>query len=59
MPQNVIFRQLADLQLTSPVSTSYTYIIGCPRTHEAVIVDPVLEAVERDIKVHKACLFTF
>ncbi|CEF99331.1 Beta-lactamase-like [Ostreococcus tauri] len=43
----LIFRQLFD---TSGSST-YTYLLGCPITKEAVLIDPVKEMVERDIAV--------
>jgi sulfur dioxygenase len=39
----VIFRQLFD-----PLSSTYTYIIGCDKTKEAVIVDTVWEHTQRD-----------
>jgi len=38
-----IFRQLFE-----PVSCTYTYILGCGVTKKALIIDPVLEMVERD-----------
>jgi glyoxylase-like metal-dependent hydrolase (beta-lactamase superfamily II) len=40
----MIFRQLFE-----PVSSTFTYLIGCPETGVAVLVDPVLETVERDL----------
>ena len=40
----MIFRQLFE-----PQSSAYTYLIGCERTREAVLIDPVLETVERDL----------
>ena len=39
----VIFRQLQCLQ-----SQTYTYLLGCPRTREALLIDPVLGNVDRD-----------
>lgn len=39
----MFFRQLFDLE-----SKTYTYLIADPKTQEAVLVDPVLEQVERD-----------
>ncbi len=39
----MIFRQLFE-----PKSSTYTYLVACPETHEAVLIDPVLETVERD-----------
>jgi glyoxylase-like metal-dependent hydrolase (beta-lactamase superfamily II) len=42
----MIFRQLFE-----PTSSAYTYLIGCERTREAVLIDPVLETVDRDLAV--------
>lgn len=46
MASKILFRQLYE-----PESSTYTYIIGCPQTHRAAIIDPVLEAADRDAKV--------
>ena len=40
----MIFRQLFEKS-----SYTYTYLIGCPTTGEAVLIDPVIETVERDL----------
>lgn len=40
----MIFRQLFE-----PVSSTYTYLIGCEQTGHAALIDPVLESVERDL----------
>jgi glyoxylase-like metal-dependent hydrolase (beta-lactamase superfamily II) len=40
----MIFRQLFE-----PVSSTYTYLLGCEATREAILVDPVLPAWERDL----------
>jgi len=40
------FRQLFD-----PESSTYTYLIADDATHEAVLIDPVMEQVERDLKL--------
>jgi len=40
----MIFRQLFE-----PVSSTYTYLIGCEQTGQAALVDPVLETAERDL----------
>src|SRR5206468_9129871 len=40
----MIFRQLFE-----PVSSTYTYLIACDETREAVLIDPVLETVDRDL----------
>ncbi len=42
----MIFRQLFD-----PVTSTYTYLIGDRATKEAILVDPVLEQVERDYRL--------
>jgi sulfur dioxygenase len=39
----IVFRQLFD-----PTSSTYTYLLGCSVTGEAVIIDPVFEQVRRD-----------
>ncbi|MCR9180736.1 MAG: MBL fold metallo-hydrolase [Erythrobacteraceae bacterium] len=42
----MIFRQLID-----PESSTYTYLLGCPETREAVLLDPVCEMRDRDLAV--------
>jgi glyoxylase-like metal-dependent hydrolase (beta-lactamase superfamily II) len=42
----MIFRQLSE-----PASCTYTYLVACCQTRQAVLVDPVLETVERDLSV--------
>jgi glyoxylase-like metal-dependent hydrolase (beta-lactamase superfamily II) len=39
----MIFRQLFD-----PQSSTYTYLLACPVTREAVLIDPVFEHARRD-----------
>ena len=39
----LIFRQLFD-----PQSSTYSYLLGCSKTKEAVLIDPVFEQVRRD-----------
>ena len=46
----MIFRQLFE-----PVSSTYTYLIACDETREAVLIDPVLETVERDLALLDEC----
>jgi sulfur dioxygenase len=46
MSSEVIFQQLFE-----PESSTYTYIIADAKTREAAIIDPVIETVERDLKV--------
>ncbi|EFO27961.2 hypothetical protein LOAG_00527 [Loa loa] len=46
MAPNLIFRQLFE-----PVSCTYTYLLGCLVTRKSIIIDPVLETVERDVKL--------
>lgn len=40
----MIFRQLFESE-----SSTYTYVLGCERTRQAVLVDPVLETFDRDL----------
>jgi len=41
----MIFRQLFE-----PVSGTYTYLLGCPETGQALLIDPVVNAIERDLR---------
>lgn len=45
---SIIFRQLFDLE-----SFTYTYLLGCPKTRVAVLIDPVDTQAERDIRITK------
>ena len=40
----MIFRQLFE-----PVSCNYTYLLGCEETGQALLIDPVINAIERDL----------
>lgn len=40
----MIFRQLFE-----PVSSTYTYLLGCEETREAILIDPVIVSMERDL----------
>lgn len=40
----MIFRQLFE-----PVSCTYTYLLGCEETGQAILIDPVVNAIERDL----------
>jgi sulfur dioxygenase len=42
----MIFRQLQE-----PLSSTYTYLLGCRETGEALLIDPVVNAMERDLQV--------
>jgi glyoxylase-like metal-dependent hydrolase (beta-lactamase superfamily II) len=42
----MLFRQLFE-----PQSSAYTYLVACEATREAVLIDPVLETVDRDIEI--------
>lgn len=35
-------------QLFEPVSSTYTYLVGCTETRQAVLIDPVLRSWQRD-----------
>jgi sulfur dioxygenase len=45
----MIFRQLFE-----PDSSTYTYLLGCPETGAALLIDPVLEMAERDLEAVQA-----
>ncbi len=40
----MIFRQLFE-----PLSCTYTYLLGCEETGQAVLIDPVVVAIDRDL----------
>jgi sulfur dioxygenase len=40
----MIFRQLFE-----PLSSTYTYLLGCEETGQAVLIDPVIASMDRDI----------
>ena len=42
----MLFRQLFE-----PVSSTYTYLLACPETREAVLIDPVMPTWKRDLEV--------
>ena len=42
----MIFRQLFE-----PVSSTYTYLLGCERTRQALLIDPVVEEVDAYIQL--------
>ena len=42
----MIFRQLLE-----SVSSTYTYVLGCPDTGAAILVDPVVNSIDRDLQV--------
>lgn len=45
---SLIFRQLFE-----KTSSTYTYLLADTETREAVLIDPVLETVDRDLKIIK------
>ncbi len=40
----MVFRQLFE-----PLSSTYTYLLGCEETGQAVLIDPVIVAIDRDL----------
>jgi sulfur dioxygenase len=42
----MIFRQLFE-----PLSSTYTYLLGCETTGQALLIDPVVNAIDRDLQV--------
>ena len=50
----MIFRQLYE-----PLSSTYTYLLGDERTGQAILIDPVISTMERDLaEVHRLGLRT-
>jgi sulfur dioxygenase len=45
----MIFRQLFE-----PVSSTYTYLLGCEETGQAILIDPVLPSWQRDLETLRA-----
>lgn len=45
LAKDLIFRQLFEKE-----SSTYTYLLADPDTKEAVLIDPVLETVDRDLE---------
>lgn len=45
-PGSLIFRQLFE-----PESSTYTYLLAEPKSNECILIDPVIETVERDLDV--------
>ncbi|XP_023131972.2 persulfide dioxygenase ETHE1, mitochondrial [Amphiprion ocellaris] len=46
MTEGLLFRQLLELE-----SKTYTYLLADTATKEAVLIDPVLETIDRDLKL--------
>lgn len=46
MKSEIIFHQLFEKE-----SSTYTYLLGDPHSKEAILIDPVIETVERDLKL--------
>ena len=46
----MIFRQLFE-----PLSSTYTYLLGCEDTGQALLIDPVVNSIERDLAAVAAC----
>lgn len=42
----MLFRQLFE-----PQSSTYTYLIACDQSGEAALIDPVMETIERDMRI--------
>ena len=40
----MIFRQLFE-----PLSSTFTYLLGCEETGQAVLIDPVIVSMDRDL----------
>lgn len=42
----MIFKQLFESD-----SSTYTYLIACEQSRQAILIDPVIDTVERDLQV--------
>lgn len=42
----MVFRQLFD-----KVSSAYTYLLGCEETGQAILIDPVINSMDRDLRM--------
>ena len=42
----MIFRQLFE-----PISSTYTYLLGCEQTGQALLIDPVLPMWQRELSL--------
>jgi glyoxylase-like metal-dependent hydrolase (beta-lactamase superfamily II) len=49
----MIFRQLFE-----PLSSTYTYLLGCESTGQAMLIDPVVNAIDRDLQVLRSLRLT-
>lgn len=38
-------------QLFEPVSSTYTYLVGCEQTGQAILIDPVVSVMDRDLAI--------
>ena len=45
---------MTPIQLFDPESSTFTYILVCPSSRQAIIIDPVDNQLERDLAVIKA-----
>jgi len=50
---HVIFRQLFE-----PVSSTYTYLLGCEISGEALLIDPVVNSIDRDLHLLQSLSLT-
>lgn len=46
MPEGLVFRQLFE-----PQTSTYTYLLGDPGSRAAVLIDPVIDTIERDVRL--------
>jgi sulfur dioxygenase len=46
----MLFRQLFE-----PLSSTYTYLLGCEDTGQAILIDPVIVSIERDLAELQRC----
>lgn len=45
----IAMAELIFKQLFEPISSTYTYLLGCPETGSALLIDPVINTMDRDL----------
>ncbi|KAL1237641.1 Persulfide dioxygenase ETHE1 [Trichinella spiralis] len=46
-----LMRKLIFRQMFESKTSTFTYLLGCPKTREAILIDPVIEMVDRDLQI--------
>ncbi|KRY57923.1 Persulfide dioxygenase ETHE1, mitochondrial, partial [Trichinella britovi] len=46
-----IFYKITHRSMFESKTSTFTYLLGCPKTREAILIDPVIEMVDRDLQI--------